>query len=114
AADRAFAGSRGAVGADAGGPGLADFCTRVRRQRVARGHAALRRELRRPPVRQLGRTTWGWPGHHARRGNQRARRTLGTAAQGRWPDALFAPRRRARRAALFGARVPVLGGDAPP
>ena len=42
------------------------------------------------------------------------RRALGAAAQGRRPDAVLAHRRRPRRAALVGARVPVQRGDAPP
>ena len=43
-----------------------------------------------------------------------ARRALGAAAQGRGPDAVLAHGRRARGAALVGARVPVQRGDAPP
>jgi hypothetical protein len=39
---------------------------------------------------------------------------LGGPAEGRRPDAVLAPRRRPRRAALVGARVPVQRGDASP
>ena len=46
--------------------------------------------------------------------DQRARRALGAAAEGRGPDAVFAHRRRPRGAALVGPRVPVQRGDASP
>jgi hypothetical protein len=48
------------------------------------------------------------------RSGQPARAALRTAAQGRRPDAVLAPRRRARRAALVDPRVPVQRGDASP
>ncbi len=46
--------------------------------------------------------------------DQRRRRALGAAAEGRRADAVFAQRRWPRGAALVGARVPVQRGDASP
>jgi hypothetical protein len=42
------------------------------------------------------------------------RRALGAATQGRRTNAVFAQRRRSRRAAFVGARVPLQRGDASP
>ena len=86
----------------------------LRRQRVAAGHGSVRRELRRPPVRPLGRTTRRWPRDHARRNARRARQALGTATQGCGPDAVLAQRRWPRGAALVDPRIPVQRSDAPP
>ena len=84
-----------------------------RQSRAAR-HAALRRALRRTPVRQLGRAARRRPRDHARRSHRHRRQPLRAAAEGRRPHALFAHRRRPRGAALFGARVHVQRGDALP
>lgn len=87
---------------------------RVRRQRAAARHAAVGGQLRRAPVRQLGRAAGRWPRHLAGRGDRAGRRTPGAAAQGRRAYAVLALRRRPRGAALLDPRVPVQRGHAPP
>ena len=71
--------------ASASGCRVAGICAGVRRQRAARWHAAVRGQLRRAPVRQLGRATRRRPRDHAGRNDQRGGRALGAAAQGRGP-----------------------------
>ena len=79
-----------------------------------RREGARRGELRRPPVRPLGRAARRRARDHARRSRERVGAALGAAAQGRRPDALLAQRRRPRGAALVDPRVPLQRGDAPP
>ena len=80
APDRVFARGGGAARHRRGGHRIAGVRAGLRRQRAARRHAAVRGQLRRPPVRPLGRAARRRPRDHAGRNDQRRTASAGSCS----------------------------------